>query len=80
MPFSISAWWKAKVERSKIYGGWLFFLTKLASTIHILFTLGCARTFGQYIHSGWNGEFAFCRYEWRGKEWVIPTSPAEDKY
>ncbi|MFA5951504.1 MAG: hypothetical protein WC807_14590 [Hyphomicrobium sp.] len=53
------------------------FTRKLMGTFGILFRLGMARTFGQYQHSGWNGDFAYARYRWRGREWIIPTSAAE---
>jgi hypothetical protein len=55
----------------------IFQLRKLRSTARILLALGLARTFGEYVHSGWNGEFDFTRYRWRGKEWIIPTSAVE---
>lgn len=48
---------------------------KAFSTIRILFNLGMARTFGHYRHSVWNGQFDYAVYEWRGKEWAIPTTP-----
>lgn len=47
-------------------------LRKLSRTIKIAATMALARTFGTYEHSGWNGEFDYCRYTWRGKSWVIP--------
>lgn len=50
-------------------------MRKALDTIRLTLTLALARTFGQYIHSGWNGEFEYARYRWRGKEWVIPTAP-----
>ena len=53
-------------------------LYKLWRTIHMLFTLGCARMLGQYIHSEWNGEFNLAKYRWCGKEWAFPTSSYED--
>ena len=36
--------------------------------------------FGEYRHSGWNGEVSFARYRWRGKEWFFPTGPLERSY
>lgn len=53
------------------------FFHKLFGTIHILSCLALARTFGEYRHSGWNGEFNYARYTWRGKQWIIPTGPVE---
>lgn len=60
------------------------FLRKLGSTMSILFNLGMARTFGEYVHTahGLAGEFDYARYRWRGQEWAIPTTaffPKEDR-
>ena len=63
--------WKANVWTE----GYMHFIKKLIKTIKLLSTLFCARMFGKYIHSGWNGEFEYARYHWRGKEWIIPISP-----
>jgi hypothetical protein len=52
-------------------------LKKLASTIHILACLFAAKTFGEYESGGWNGEIDYCRYRWRGKSWIIPTSAVD---
>lgn len=52
-------------------------MRKLGSTLRILANLGMARTFGEYQCSGWNGEFDYAQYKWRGRTWVIPTSPLE---
>ena len=49
-------------------------IRKLGSTLSIVFNLGMARTFGRYRRSGWNGEFDYALYEWRGRLWTIPTS------
>jgi len=57
----------------------MFALRKLCGTIRILARLGMARTFGEYIHSGWNGEISYARYRWRGREWIVPTGHAEDR-
>jgi hypothetical protein len=46
---------------------------KLFNTLRLAYLLVCARTFGQYMHSGFNGEVAYARYRWRGEEWFIPT-------
>lgn len=50
---------------------------KLVHTLKIVSTLILARTFGQYINSGWNGEFDYVRYRWRGRDWCIPLTPFE---
>ena len=50
---------------------------KLLNTLRIALTLILARTFGKYINSGWNGDFEYARYEWRGQEWCIPLKPCE---
>lgn len=56
------------------------FTRKLIKTIRLLYTLFCARMFGQYIHSGWNGDFEYAQYKWRGKEWVTPTEPIDTEH
>lgn len=48
---------------------------KLLKTIKIAATLAMARTFGRYVNSGWNGDFEYARYAWRGQEWCIPLTP-----
>jgi hypothetical protein len=53
------------------------FCRKLMGTVRILSDLGMARTFGKYEHSGWNGDISYAQYRWRGKTWIIPTSPVE---
>lgn len=53
------------------------FLRKLRSTTRLLANLWMARTFGEYVHSGWNGQVEYARYRWRGQEWLIPTSPID---
>lgn len=50
-------------------------ILKAWSTARIITVLACARTFGEYEHSGWNGDFEYARYKWRGKSWIIPTGP-----
>lgn len=55
----------------------LFHLKKLRSTIRICGILLLARTFGKYKGSGWNGEFDYVKYEWRGKIWVFPKSSTD---
>lgn len=52
---------------------------KLFRTIRILSCLFMARMFGEYRHSGFNGDFEYARYAWRGREWIIPTGPTEDE-
>jgi hypothetical protein len=49
-------------------------MKKFGLTLKIAFTLIMARTFGRYIHSGWNGEFEYAKYEWRGHEWCVPLT------
>jgi hypothetical protein len=49
-------------------------------TLRIAFTLVMARTFGRYIHSGWNGDFEYARYGWRGQEWCIPMAPYDENW
>lgn len=50
---------------------------KLTQTLKIAATLVLARTFGRYIHSGWNGDFEYAKYKWRGREWCVPLTHAE---
>lgn len=52
---------------------------KLVSTARILFALGMARTFGEYVHSVYDGELDCAVYKWRGRSWVIPTGPKESQ-
>jgi len=52
-------------------------LAKLIKTMRICATLFMARTFGEYEHSGWNGDHDYVQYNWRGKSWRIPTSEVE---
>lgn len=52
-------------------------MNKLFSTIRIVFTLFMARMFGEYQHSGWNGEYEYARYTWQGEDWIIPTAPCK---
>ena len=53
-------------------------MRKLISTLRIAATLIAARTFGRYIHSGWNGVHEYSRYKWRGKVWTIPLTPNDE--
>lgn len=53
------------------------FCKKLVRVTRTLCCLFAAQMFGRYIHSGWNCEISFARYEWRGREWIIPTGPVE---
>lgn len=57
----------------------MHFIRKLLRTIRVMSCLGMARMFGEYRHSGWNGEFNYARYVWRGKEWIIPTGPVNER-
>lgn len=50
-------------------------LRKLKGSLKIAATLVLARTFGAYEHSGFDGKIEYARYTWRGRSWVIPTSP-----
>jgi len=53
------------------------FMHKLFGTIHILACLGAARMFGEYEHSGWDGNISYAKYRWRGETWIIPTGPVD---
>lgn len=55
-------------------------LSKLCRTVSLLSKFLMARMFGEYVHSGWNGQVSFARYRWRGEEWLIPTGPLERDY
>jgi hypothetical protein len=52
-------------------------MKRFIKTLNIALTIVRVRTFGQYIHSGWNGDFDYARYAWKGKEWCIPMAPYE---
>jgi hypothetical protein len=53
-------------------------LRKLRSTLKILFTLFCARTFGTYEISHFS-DFEYAEYRWKGKHWAFPTTPIEER-
>jgi hypothetical protein len=48
---------------------------KFGSTLCICGGIVMARTFGEYVYSGWNGQNAFARYRWRGHDYFIQTAP-----
>ena len=50
---------------------------KFASTLRICAGIIMARTFGQYVHSGWNGQCDYARYRWRGRDYFIQITPAK---
>ena len=52
-------------------------ITKFWSTLRICVRIIMARTFGEYIHSGWNGQNDYARYRWRGHDYFIQTTPAK---
>jgi hypothetical protein len=54
-----------------------FFGSKLADTIIHLSNLFCARTFGKYVNSGWDGSISYARYAWHGREWIFPLGHVE---
>ena len=47
--------------------------TKFFHTLRVCAGIIMARTFGTYLHSGWDGDRDFCIYEWRGRKYYIPT-------
>lgn len=53
-------------------------LRKLRSTLRICAALFLARTFGDYRHTIWNGDFEYAVYNWRGDMWAVPTKAMED--
>lgn len=54
------------------------FARKSCGTLRILFCLGMARTFGHYEYSAYADGINYARYRWRGKTWIIPTTPVEE--
>jgi len=52
-------------------------MRKFMQSLRIASTLVMARTFGQYVNSGWNGEFEYSKYIWRGNAWIIPLTPVQ---
>lgn len=36
-----------------------------------------ASMFGEYHFSGWDGRIHYAEYTWKGKRYVIPTTPIE---
>lgn len=55
----------------------MHYLRKLLHTARLLARLGAARMRGRYVHTVWDGEATFARYEWRGRQWLIPTGPVD---
>jgi hypothetical protein len=52
-------------------------IKKFWSTLCICGRIIMARTFGQYVHSGWNGDCDYARYRWRGHDYFIQITPAK---
>jgi hypothetical protein len=52
---------------------------KFIQTIKICSNLFMARTFGEYIHSGWNGRFDYVSYRWRNRVYDIPKGPVDEE-
>ena len=50
---------------------------KLWGTLRIVATLALARTFGEYVHSAWDGKIHYTVYKWRGDKWLIPSGHIE---
>ena len=48
---------------------------KFWNTLKLAGCMIMARTFGQYMHSRWNGEVNGAVYTWRGRCWFIPLGP-----
>lgn len=55
-------------------------MRKFTNTLGIAARIVLARTFGQYVHSGWDGTRDYCKYKWREQVFLIPTSPDENDY
>lgn len=55
------------------------FTRKLVRVTKMMSKLWRAQMFGIYKHSGWGGSIDYARYEWRGKEWIIPINYIEDE-
>lgn len=50
---------------------------KCVRHIRMLSKLFMAAMFGEYHHSGWNGEYAYTKYTWHGDYYIIPTSKVQ---
>lgn len=61
-------WWRYRVR---------FQAVKFVRTLGICGRALMARTFGEYIHSGWNGQCDYARYRWRGHDYFIQITPAK---
>lgn len=48
-------------------------IRKFASSVRVAWCSLMARTFGVYVHSGWDGVNEYSQYRWRDQEWRIPT-------
>lgn len=62
------------IANAHVRAEWKHSARKLRSTIRILFTLGMARTFGEYVHSVYSDGFDYAVYRWRGRCWAVPTT------
>jgi len=52
-------------------------MSKLWHTLKMCACMAMARTYGEYINSGWDGQCDFSVYLWRGRYWFIPLGPME---
>lgn len=52
-------------------------MKKFIGTLRICSGLMMARTFGDYVVSGWNGQNHYAQYVWRRHVYFIPTDAIE---
>lgn len=52
-------------------------IKKFWSTLGICARILAARTFGEYMHSGYNGQCDYARYRWRDHDYFIQITPAK---
>lgn len=55
----------------------IWHIKKICRTIRGCFEIFCARIFGQYRETGWNGKTDYHLYTWRGRDYYIPVQRGE---
>lgn len=53
------------------------FSKKAWNHFKLCINLFLARIYGRYECNGWNGEYNYVQYEWKGKLWEIPLNGKE---
>ncbi len=53
------------------FKGILWHLRKFIRTIKLSYQMTCAKTFGRRFEGGWDGEYEYNLYYWRGYKYYI---------